>query len=153
MVNPFSDEELEKLRKSFAGITRPNPDNSDLRFMATIEALQRKLKEAQRVEDASAEEHRQEDRTSTADNLRQMADLIEEGKVEAIWMVATSATQDPLRGTMMALMGPSPDNIAIARLFLYAERMRHLLLQSLNGDLSLRVMGDKKKPDTAEESR
>ena len=43
MAEPYNDADLAKMRQHFGNITRPNPDNSTLRFMATIDALQREL--------------------------------------------------------------------------------------------------------------
>ena len=43
MADPYNDADLAKLRQHFQCITRPNPDNSTLRLMATIDALQREL--------------------------------------------------------------------------------------------------------------
>lgn len=43
MAEPYNDADLAKMRQRFGSITRPNPYNSTLRLMATIDALQREL--------------------------------------------------------------------------------------------------------------
>ena len=90
-------------------------------------------------------EHHKIDRVTSAEWLRELADHVEEGRVEGLWVVATSAPGASVEGARLSLLGPSTDDVACARLYLRMERLRHLLLDSLNQDASFQVLNQDEK--------
>lgn len=87
-------------------------------------------------------EHKPEHRDQAADYLRDLADKVEAGEVEGLWVCTTAAKPEGTSGTRLSLLGPNPDHLAGARLFLLLERTRLLFLDQLNGDDAFAVLDD-----------
>ncbi len=90
--------------------------------------------------------HDPKDRETCADYLRDLADEVEEGRVEAIWVVTTTAANFPPVNGHLSLLGPTHDGVALAKLFFMVDRLKHTLFNSLVGDDRFVVTNDKTGP-------
>lgn len=78
-------------------------------------------------------EHDPRDRDACADYLRDLADKVESGDVESVWAVAMPVPESTAKVEgYMAVLGPTPDGIALAKLFLLVAQQQHVLLSVLN---------------------
>ncbi len=71
-------------------------------------------------------EHDPMDRQTCAEYLHNLADKVESGAVEGLWVVVTPARGERI-DSHLSLLGPSPDGIALARLMWEDELLRQKL--------------------------
>lgn len=74
--------------------------------------------------------------------LREVADKIEAGDIEALWVATTPTGDKGFYEANLLLMGRDPDHLAAALLYLFLDRAKLMFLDQIGSGDRFRTMAD-----------